>query len=75
MSATQFVIELNRCLKSRSNMPYIYDRMQKLNDWVQSILKKADSSPPIIASPDGSYTSEAIVAQSIRCISRIKLHR
>ncbi|KAK2766980.1 hypothetical protein FQN54_006297 [Arachnomyces sp. PD_36] len=73
VSATQFVIELNQCLKSRSNMAYIYDRMQKLNDWIETILKKANSTPAPLLSADNSYASESVAAQSVRCISRIKL--
>ncbi|KAI9928262.1 hypothetical protein MW887_002295 [Aspergillus wentii] len=68
VSSTQFIIDLNKCIRTGSNWHYIYERMQQLDAWSKSILAQSNL-PPINC---GDQT-EAITAQSIRAISRIKL--
>ncbi|KAL4936864.1 hypothetical protein BDV06DRAFT_227478 [Aspergillus oleicola] len=69
VTATQFVIDLKKCMPTRINMSYIYESMQRLDTWTSTIL--AQSSLPA-STPDG-LVPESATAQSIRAISRIKL--
>ncbi|EEH22736.2 hypothetical protein PABG_04947 [Paracoccidioides brasiliensis Pb03] len=72
LAATQFVIELNQTLKSKSNMSYVYRRMKELDTWIRPVLEQANAPPPMSSVGDMN-DSEAITAQSIRKISLIKL--
>ncbi|GAB1206561.1 hypothetical protein APSETT445_005251 [Aspergillus pseudonomiae] len=45
VSATQFVIDLNKCISTRTNMPYIYERMQQLDTWASSALAQSNLLP------------------------------
>ncbi|KAB8067789.1 C6 zinc finger domain protein [Aspergillus leporis] len=73
VSATQFVIDLNKCVSTRANMPYIYERMQQLDTWASSALAQSNLLPIIPPSLNCSDDMEFTTAQSIRSISRIKL--
>ncbi|KAK2870587.1 hypothetical protein FQN49_003067 [Arthroderma sp. PD_2] len=72
VAGTQYIIDLNQALRARANLAIIFERMEKLTAWTSSILAQADA--PL---PESSVTSphdiEGVTAQSIRCISRIKL--
>ncbi|KAL4931502.1 uncharacterized protein BDV17DRAFT_301764 [Aspergillus undulatus] len=69
VTATQFVIDLKKCIPTRTNMSYIFESMQRLDTWASTIL--AQSSLPI--PPTDGILPERTTAQSIRVISRIKL--
>ncbi|RAL00893.1 uncharacterized protein BO80DRAFT_425286 [Aspergillus ibericus CBS 121593] len=73
VSATQFIIDLNKCLSTRTNMPYIYERMQQLDAWASSALAQSNLLPIVPQSMACGGEIESITAQSIRAISRIKL--
>ncbi|KAF9894598.1 hypothetical protein FE257_006486 [Aspergillus nanangensis] len=73
VSATQFVIDLNKCISSRTNVPFIYERMQQLDVWASSALAQSNLLPVIPQSVNCSDDMEFITSQSIRAISRIKL--
>ncbi|KAJ9356121.1 C6 zinc finger domain protein [Paecilomyces variotii] len=73
VSATQFTLDLNRCLRSRSNMKYICDRMQQLDAWASSVMARANTPPSGPRSSLYEDPSEALTAHSIRAISRIKI--
>lgn len=75
VSATQFTLDLSRCLKSRSNMQYIYERMQQLDAWATSVMARANTPPSIQRSSSYEDPLEALTAHSIRAISRIKISR
>ncbi|KAJ5893527.1 hypothetical protein N7495_005218 [Penicillium taxi] len=70
VSASQFIADLNKCLVSQSGMHFMFERMQQLDSWTNSVLAQASSLP--ISSEFGNHR-ESITAQSIRAISRIKL--
>ncbi|KAE8146824.1 C6 zinc finger domain protein [Aspergillus avenaceus] len=73
VSATQFIIDLNKCLSTRSNMPYIFERMQQLDTWASSALAQSNLLPIVPPSANCGDGMEYTTAQSIRSISRIKL--
>ncbi|PYH96313.1 C6 zinc finger domain protein [Aspergillus ellipticus CBS 707.79] len=73
VSATQFVIDLNKCISTRTNMPYIYERMQQLDAWASSALARSNLLPIVPQSVACGAGIEFTTAQCIRAISRIKL--
>lgn len=75
VSATSFIVDLNKALYSQSGMHYMYERMQQLDSWTTSVLAQMDMSPMISPESDFGDGRETITAQSIRSISRIKLSR
>ncbi|KAJ5587356.1 uncharacterized protein N7459_003121 [Penicillium hispanicum] len=72
-SATQFIADLNKCLSSQSSPHYVFERMQQLDSWTNSVLAQTDILPLVSQDPDFGDCRETITAQSIRAISRIKL--
>lgn len=75
VSATQFIGDLNKCLASQSGMYYMFERMQQLDAWTQSVISQAELLPLLPQTSDFGDHNESITAQSIRAISRIKLSR
>lgn len=73
VSASQFIVELKKCVKSRSNMPYIYERMQQLDVWASSVLEQSELLPVFAQTADHSDQAESETANSIRMITKIKL--
>ncbi|PYI11125.1 C6 zinc finger domain protein [Aspergillus sclerotiicarbonarius CBS 121057] len=73
VSATQFIIDLNKCLSTKTNMPYIFERMQQLDAWASSALAQSNLLPIVPQSMACGGEIEFTTAQSIRAISRIKL--
>ncbi|KUL91011.1 hypothetical protein ZTR_00884 [Talaromyces verruculosus] len=73
IAANQFAVDLNRCLKARSNMQWIYDQMKQLDAWNSSLMTQANAPPSVPRSGDMSIASEFETAESIRAMSRIKL--
>lgn len=73
VSATQFIGDLNKCLASQSGMYYMFERMQQLDAWTQSVISQAELLPLLPQTSDFGDHNESITAQSIRAISRIKL--
>ncbi|KAJ5152343.1 Transcription factor [Penicillium capsulatum] len=74
VSATSFIADLNKCLSSQSGMHYMFERMQQLDAWTNSVLAQMDMLPIISQAPDFGDCRETITSQSIRMISRIKLN-
>ncbi|RHZ70417.1 hypothetical protein CDV55_108467 [Aspergillus turcosus] len=74
-SATQFVIELNKCISTGANMPYIYERMQQLDAWASSAIAQSNILPMVPQSMGCGDEVEYTTAHSIRAIARIKLSR
>ncbi|KAL3464199.1 hypothetical protein BJX64DRAFT_275938 [Aspergillus heterothallicus] len=74
VSATQYVIDLKKCITAREDMSYIHERMRQLDAWASNVLTRSNITPetshPI---HDGSGTTEHTTAQCIRAMSRIKL--
>lgn len=77
VSATSFIADLNKSLDSQSGMHYMYERMQQLDSWINSVLAQVDILPMPSGSPEPDFgdSRETVTAQSIRAISRIKLSR
>ncbi|KAE8556037.1 hypothetical protein TMatcc_003342 [Talaromyces marneffei ATCC 18224] len=73
IASNQFAVDLNRCLKSRSNMQWIYDQMKQLDAWTSSLMTQANAPSSVQRSGDMSIASEFDTAESIRAMSRIKL--
>lgn len=75
VSATQFIGDLNKCLASQSGMYYMFERMQQLDAWINSVIAQVELLPLVPQTSDYGDINESITAQSIRSISRIKLSR
>ncbi|PYI27035.1 C6 zinc finger domain protein [Aspergillus indologenus CBS 114.80] len=73
VSATQFVVDLNKCVSTRTNMQYIFERMQQLDSWASSALAQSNLLPIVPQTMSCQGDLESTTAQSIRAISRIKL--
>jgi hypothetical protein len=56
-------------------MHYMFERMQQLDSWTNSVLAQTEILPIISQDADFGDQRETITAQSIRSISRIKLSR
>ncbi|KAL4919722.1 hypothetical protein BDW62DRAFT_216648 [Aspergillus aurantiobrunneus] len=72
VASTQFVIDLKKFVPTRTNMPYIFESMQRLDTWASAILAQS-GRPALFPRSVGGSVSEHTTAQSIRAISRIKL--
>ncbi|KAH2455749.1 hypothetical protein KXW63_003703 [Aspergillus fumigatus] len=72
-SATQFVIDLNKCMSTGANMTYIYERMQQLDAWASSAIAQSNLLPMVPQSMGCGDEVEYTTAHSIRAIARIKL--
>jgi hypothetical protein len=75
VSATQFIGDLNKCLASQSGMYYMFERMQQLDAWANSVIAQMELLPLVAPSSDFGDHNESITAHSIRAIARIKLAR
>ncbi|KAH8425334.1 uncharacterized protein LDX57_003090 [Aspergillus melleus] len=73
VSATQYIIDLNKCIATRTNMHYIYERMRQLDAWASSALAQSNLLPIVPQSVNRGGDIEYSIAQSIRAISRIKI--
>ncbi|CAF9943450.1 MAG: hypothetical protein ALECFALPRED_000394 [Alectoria fallacina] len=73
LAATQFILDQNKAFETKSNMSYIYEKMQELNSILDPLLARADawstdsSTMPVDA-------SEAVVGLALKSIARIKLN-
>ncbi|GFF41489.1 maltose fermentation regulatory protein MAL13 [Aspergillus udagawae] len=72
-SATQFVIDLKKCMSTGANMTYIYERMQQLDAWASSAIAQSNLLPMVPQSMGCGDEVEYTTAHSIRAIARIKL--
>ncbi|KAK2737556.1 hypothetical protein FQN57_007491 [Myotisia sp. PD_48] len=74
VAGTQYIIDLNQKIRARADMTVLFERMKKITAWTKAILDLADAPPPPSPAPTNPTPDiEAIAAQSIRDISRIKL--
>ncbi|KAJ5177861.1 uncharacterized protein N7500_000560 [Penicillium coprophilum] len=73
VSATQFIGDLSKCISSQSGMYYMFERMQQLDAWTNSVIAQAELLPLLPQTSDFGDHNESITAQSIRAVSRIKL--
>ncbi|KAJ6036953.1 hypothetical protein N7540_001232 [Penicillium herquei] len=66
------VDHLNKCLSTQQGLQFLFDRMQHLDSWTNSVLAQAEMGAITSHEPVFGY-QEIITAQSIRTISKIKL--
>ncbi|KAI1818447.1 C6 zinc finger domain-containing protein [Poronia punctata] len=74
LSATMFVIEFNNAKKAGKDMTPVYRRMQELERLLAPLVNQSDTWPSNYSLTQPVDRSEAVVANSLRCISRIKLN-
>ncbi|ORY58246.1 C6 zinc finger domain-containing protein [Pseudomassariella vexata] len=74
LTATQFVIELNKAMKSGADMKPIYQRMTELEVILEPLVNNAETwvRDCPLAQPVDSY--ETVVAHALRCIAKIKVN-
>ncbi|KAK2049513.1 hypothetical protein LZ31DRAFT_457312 [Colletotrichum somersetense] len=75
LSATQFVIELNKTVKSGGDMTSIYARMKELEQYLEPLNAMADSWILQSTTTTPLDPTEEVLSRSLRCMSRIKLNR
>ncbi|WYZ35836.1 hypothetical protein EsH8_X_000483 [Colletotrichum jinshuiense] len=74
LSATQFVIELNKAVKSGSDMTRIYTRMKEMEQYLEPLNAVADSWILQSTTTTPLDPTEEVVSRSLRCMARIKLN-
>ena len=75
LSATQFVVDLNRAMEQKSSLGFLCDRMQELHGVIEPLVASSESWCPQYSTSSSLHSSEAVAAHSLRCMSKIKLHR
>lgn len=75
LSATQFVIELNKTVKSGGDMTRIYARMKEMEQYLEPLNTVADSWILQSTTTTPLDPTEEILSRSLRCMARIKLNR
>ncbi|CAJ2512439.1 Uu.00g054540.m01.CDS01 [Anthostomella pinea] len=74
LAATQFVIEFNRARKGQIDMGRIFNRMRELERLLEPLITKSESYTSSCSLTQPMDKSEATLAHSLRCMSRIKLN-
>ncbi|KAJ0158545.1 hypothetical protein CTA2_11356 [Colletotrichum tanaceti] len=75
LSATQFVIELNKTIKSGGDMTRIYSRMKEMEQYLEPLNAMADSWILQSTTTAPLDPTEEVLSRSLRCMARIKLNR
>ncbi|KAL2004046.1 hypothetical protein VTN02DRAFT_844 [Thermoascus thermophilus] len=75
LAATKFVHDLDKALKSWSDMSWIPQTMLELDNQIETLLsQKAPQSLSQVSAMAPVDAAEAVVARSLRSIAKIKLH-
>ncbi|TRX97796.1 hypothetical protein FHL15_001551 [Xylaria flabelliformis] len=74
LAATQFVIDFNKVRKAEADMTRIYARMQELEGLLEPLIIQSESWSSNYSLTQPVDRSEAVVANALRCMSRIKLN-
>ncbi|WQF86453.1 Putative zn(2)Cys(6) fungal-type DNA-binding domain-containing protein [Colletotrichum destructivum] len=74
LSATQFVIELNKTVKSGGDMTRIYTRMKEMEQYLEPLNAMADSWILQSTTTTPLDPTEEVLSRSLRCMARIKLN-
>ncbi|KAL0933961.1 C6 zinc finger domain-containing protein [Colletotrichum truncatum] len=74
LSATQFVIELNKTVKSGGDMTRIYSRMKDMEQYLEPLNAVADSWILQSTTTTPVDSTEEVLSRSLRCMARIKLN-
>lgn len=75
LTATQFVIELNKAMSAQADMTPIYQRMIDLEMFLEPLVMESEAwvlNCPLTQLVD---SHEAIVAHCLRCMAKFKLNR
>ncbi|EJT69856.1 C6 zinc finger domain-containing protein [Gaeumannomyces tritici R3-111a-1] len=74
LTATEFVIDLNKTMKANGDMNRVYNKMVELEARLEPLLAKSetwDLTSPVTLTIE---PSEEVVGRSLRCMARIKLN-
>ncbi|CAK7236571.1 hypothetical protein SCUCBS95973_009652 [Sporothrix curviconia] len=74
LSATEFVVELNRALGSQADMTRIFDRMRELEAFLDGLNSQAESWTLSASTTSPMEPSEEVLSRSLRCMARIKIN-
>ncbi|KAI0539283.1 hypothetical protein GGR58DRAFT_524825 [Xylaria digitata] len=74
LAATQFVIDFNKIRKAGTDMSRIYNRMQELERLLEPLIVQSESWPSDDSLVQPVDPTEAVLANALRCMSRIKLN-
>ncbi|TDZ16665.1 Sorbicillinoid biosynthetic cluster transcription factor sor3 [Colletotrichum orbiculare MAFF 240422] len=74
LSATQFVIELNKTVKSGGDMTRIYERMKEMETSLEPLTTLADAWVLLSTTTTPVDPTEEVLSRSLRCMARIKLN-
>ncbi|KAI3334794.1 hypothetical protein F4824DRAFT_511556 [Ustulina deusta] len=74
LAATQFVIDFNKVRRAGTDMTRIYNRMQELEGLLAPLIVQSESQPCDYSLAQPVDRNEAVLANALRCMSRIKLN-
>ncbi|KAI0506145.1 hypothetical protein F5B22DRAFT_639462 [Xylaria bambusicola] len=74
LAATQFVIEFNKVRETGADMTRIYTRMQELERLLEPLINQTESWASDFPIAQPVDRNEAVMANALRCMSRIKLN-
>ncbi|KAI0177483.1 hypothetical protein BJ166DRAFT_23817 [Pestalotiopsis sp. NC0098] len=74
LTATQFVIDLNEALRLHTDMSNVYQKMVELEILLEPLVTASENSAPSCAPSQMVDQFELVVAQALRCMTRIKLN-
>ncbi|KAI1432207.1 hypothetical protein GGR50DRAFT_689103 [Xylaria sp. CBS 124048] len=74
LAATQFVIDFEKIRKAGTDFSRIYQRMQDLERLLEPLIIQSESWPSNHSLTQLVDRNEAVLANSLRCMSRIKLN-
>ncbi|KAI2636095.1 C6 zinc finger domain-containing protein [Xylaria nigripes] len=74
LAATQFVIDFEKIRRAGTDMTRIFDRMQDLERLLEPLITQTESWPSNHSLTQPVDQNEAILANALRCMARIKLN-
>ncbi|KAI1307799.1 hypothetical protein F5Y03DRAFT_383697 [Xylaria venustula] len=74
LAATQFVIDFNKVRNAGTDMTRIYNRMKELEGLLEPLIIQTESWPSDYSLAQPVDRNEAVLANALRCMSRIKLN-
>ncbi|KAF2670353.1 hypothetical protein BT63DRAFT_478522 [Microthyrium microscopicum] len=74
LSATLFVVDLNKTLERNENLDIICDRMQQLEQEMAPLVAQADKYAQCMPSFNPVDSDEEIVAETLKSMARVKLN-
>ncbi|KAJ2993582.1 hypothetical protein NUW58_g1799 [Xylaria curta] len=74
LAATQFVIDFNKARNADADMTRVFHRMQELEKSLEPLVTQSESWSSNYSLTQPVDHNEAVVANALRCMSRIKLN-